>query len=304
MADSTFDLTPVGAFDLDASIVFLNDFVPLREPGRPQTGKALMAAFTVDGEWTPQGVHIRQLDDGTVRCAFSSPASQAAKNQVQRMLSLDIDGRPLEHIAARDPHVADLIQRAPGLRPVLFASPYEAAAWSVLSQRVRMTQAAKTRADLCVELGSPVSIGDTTRYHFPSPEQVMHAGSALPLPETQRDRLTAVARAALDGHLDAVRLRSIEPAQALHELQAIHGIGPFSAELVLIRGAGYPDAFPSQERRLRQVLSDVYHHPMDDQDYFTERAESWSPLRSWVSFLFRTTQSIPQMFDKRKESAA
>ena len=36
--------------------------------------------------------------------------------------------------------------RLPGLRPCGFHSPYEAAAWSVLAQRLRILQAARLRA--------------------------------------------------------------------------------------------------------------------------------------------------------------
>jgi len=44
--------------------------------------------------------------------------------------------------------IADAQARLPGLRPCGFHSPYEAAAWSVLSQRVRIVQAARLRDDL------------------------------------------------------------------------------------------------------------------------------------------------------------
>ena len=41
----------------------------------------------------------------------------------------------------------------PGLRPVLFHSPYEAAAWSIISARRTARQAAEVRRRLSEELG-------------------------------------------------------------------------------------------------------------------------------------------------------
>ncbi|NNG38499.1 DNA-3-methyladenine glycosylase 2 family protein [Flexivirga sp. ID2601S] len=300
-SSTTLEIEPRGPFDLRASAAFLAGFTPLQDTAQqPAAPEELVTAFTVDGEWSPQGVRVLQDPDGTVRCQFASPAGSAARDQVRRMLCLDIDGSALDQVAARDPHVADLMRRAPGLRPVLFASPYEAAAWSVLSQRVRMTQAAAVRARLCAELGDVVDIAGVRRTVFPRPDTLLRSAADLSLPDTARDRLQAVARAALDGQLDAAMLRSLDPQDALRRLLTIHGIGPFSAELTLVRGAGSPDMFPAQERRLRKVLSRVYHHSADDDQYFAEVSRAWSPLRSWVCFLFRTTEAIPLMFSARK----
>jgi hypothetical protein len=41
--------------------------------------------------------------------------------------------------------IAGAQARLPGLRPCGFHSPYEAAAWSVLAQRLRIVQAARLR---------------------------------------------------------------------------------------------------------------------------------------------------------------
>jgi DNA-3-methyladenine glycosylase II len=49
--------------------------------------------------------------------------------------------------------IADAQAQLPGLRPCGFHSPYKAAAWAVLSQRVRITQAAGLRDDLVARHG-------------------------------------------------------------------------------------------------------------------------------------------------------
>jgi DNA-3-methyladenine glycosylase II len=42
----------------------------------------------------------------------------------------------------------------------------------------------------------------------------------------------------MDGRLDGAWLRGLPRVQALKELKQLQGIGGFSAELVLLRGAG------------------------------------------------------------------
>ena len=58
------------------------------------------------------------------------------------------------------------------------------------------------------------------------------------------EHLRAVARATADGWIATPRLRKMAHDEAMSHLQQVPGIGPFSAELILPRGPGDPDAFP------------------------------------------------------------
>ena len=92
----------------------------------------------------------------------------------------------------------------------------------------------------------------------------------------------------MEGQLDGAHLRSLEPTRALDQLQGLPGIGPFGAELILIRGATHPDLFPTHERRLHQEIAHAYKLP--DRSLATLRsvADRWRPYRSWVALLLRT----------------
>jgi DNA-3-methyladenine glycosylase II len=107
--------------------------------------------------------------------------------------------------------------------------------------------------------------------------------------QVKLDRLHAVARAALDGLLDATGLREMPPVDAIERLRSIPGIGPFSAELILVRGAGHPDVFPAAEQRLHRIMRERYGRPNPTARELAETAEAWRPYRSWVSFLFRSS---------------
>jgi len=45
-------------------------------------------------------------------------------------------------------------------------------------------------------------------------------------------------------------LRAVDPDEAVQCVQQVKGIGPFAAELVVVRGANAPDALPRHERQL------------------------------------------------------
>jgi DNA-3-methyladenine glycosylase II len=273
-------LHPRGAFSLAESVAFVESFAPLETAA---AGGRLRLALT-DDDGTPLAFAARQEKDGAVVVEHTGGlAPERVEAHVARVLSLDVDGRPLADIARRDPVVAGLVERFPGRRPVCFGTPFEAAAWAVISQRVRMTQAAALKARLTDALGAPLELGsDAPLRAFPSPARLAELEAFPGLWPTKAARLRALAAAALAGDLDPARLRTMPPDAALRHLASLPGLGPFGAALVLIRGAGHPDVTPTGERRLRAAASDAY-----GRDDLEAIADGWRPLRSWVAFLLR-----------------
>ncbi|MCO5968083.1 DNA-3-methyladenine glycosylase family protein [Actinoallomurus soli] len=283
----TVALAVRGPFDLAASIRFLEGFTPA---GRPDAGRhrgALALAFPAAPSWRPVGVRLRQ-EGSAVRAEIEAHPDDVATaaEHARRILSLDVDGTGFA--ALDDPHVVRLRERFPGLRPVLFHSPYEAACWSVIGHRIRIAQAAGIKQRMAERLGD--AVGGVAS--FPGPERLLAVTDVPGLPPVKIDRLHGIARAALNGDLDAGRLRAMETAQALVELQRIPGIGLFSAELILIRGAGHPDVFPASERRLHDEMAHEYglHGPSPAR--LAAIAEAWRPYRSWVGLLLRARREI------------
>jgi len=101
----------------------------------------------------------------------------AVRAQVERILSLDVDGSGFPAVGERDPVVGEIQRRYPGLRPVGFWSPYEAAAWTIIGHRIRITQAAAIKARMAEELGEPVSFGGRVVHAFPSPQRLAGLGT-------------------------------------------------------------------------------------------------------------------------------
>jgi DNA-3-methyladenine glycosylase II len=79
----------------------------------------------------------------------------------------------------------------------------------------------------------------------------------LDLSARMSEYLRAVAEAALDGLLDGAALRALDPALAVQRVEQVKGLGPFAAELVVVRGANAPDALPRHERRLDAEISEL-----------------------------------------------
>ena len=152
------------------------------------------------------------------------------------MLSLDHSGLSWEEVGARDPVIARLQAAHAGLRPVLFHSPYEAAAWSVLSQRRHRVQATALRRRLSPPHTVTFSSSPTGDLEaFPLPEALLRVESFPSIEPVRMERLHAVARAALDGDLEPSRLLGMTKDEALTDLCRLPGIGPMYAGLILLR---------------------------------------------------------------------
>jgi DNA-3-methyladenine glycosylase II len=151
-----------------------------------------------------------------------------------------------------------------------------------------MPQAAAIKSRMSRELGEPVSIHGHTMQAFPAPSKLLALESYPGLFGAKLTNLQAVARAALDGRLAATNLRSLPDAQALAELQKLPGVGPFSSQLILLRGAGHPDFLTFEEPRFRRAVGHAYGLDHEPTDADLERiSEAWRPYRMWITFLLR-----------------
>jgi DNA-3-methyladenine glycosylase II len=245
---------------------------PAALAGEP-AGPGLRTVFCAEGDWRRAEAEVTQSGD-TAHVALAGDGDlDAAAVQACRFLALDVDGRGWPQVGRRDPVIADAQARLPGLRPCGFHSPYEAAAWSVLAQRLRIVQAARLRAELIARHGQDGA--------FPPPHTL--ARTDLDLPGRKGEYLRAVAEAALDGLLDGAALRAVDPGQAVQRVQQVKGLGPFAAELVVVRGANAPDALPHHERRLDAEIAERYGPGRT----LAEVSEAWRPYRTWAAVHLR-----------------
>jgi DNA-3-methyladenine glycosylase II len=123
---------------------------------------------------------------------------------------------------------------------------------------------------------------------FPGPQVLVGVQEFAGLFGSKVANLRAVADAAVAGDLNSAYLRSLPDAQALASLEALPGIGPFSSQLILLRGAGHPDFLTFEEPLFRQAVTRAYglDHTASDDD-LRRISEAWRPYRSWVTFLLR-----------------
>ena len=275
-----------GPFSLAAAASF--GFGP--STGRPFPDARLMRlAFVTDDLRHHVGAVLTQQSDGSLVADVSGEAGiDGVAAQIRRILSIDTDVAGWLAAGQADPVLGGLQADNQGLRPVLFHSPYEAAAWSVLSQRRQRSQAIALHRRLCEAAGATFELAGQPELAFPLPERLLEVGDFRGIEETRLARLHGVARAALDGQLEAGGLRGLPAAEAMAGLQRIKGLGPVYSMLVYLRSTGVTDGLAVGEPRLAGYLRHYYGLASTPDAADVERiAEPWRPFRTWAGVLFR-----------------
>ncbi len=195
-----------------------------------------------------------------------------AVNRVRRLFDLDADPVSVASVLGDDPVLAPMVARAPGLRVPGTVDPYETAVRAVIGQQVSVAAARTVASRLVTEVGSLVDPFAGVERLFPTPEQVLAAPeSAFGMPASRRETLHRLSAAVVEGEVslelgaDRDRLRS--------ELQAVRGIGPWTADYVAMR-CGDPDGWLATDLGVVTALS---RHGLGP-----SAAESWRPWRAYA----------------------
>ncbi len=250
-------------------------------------------AFCVDGTYEDQvGVEVRQRRSMLELTVHDRPGHladlDAVTRQVARVVSVDHDGGAWQRVCEGDPALRRLFAIAPGFRPAMFYSPYEAAVWSIISARRARPQGIALRGRLSAAHGATFALAGLPTAALPTPTTLLALESLPGLPQDRIPRLHGVAEATVRGRLDVGRLQAMSPEEAKEDLQLLPGIGPFYSALVVVRALGLVDVLSPEESRSRDAIRSLYgldHDPSDAE--VAALAENWRPFRTWATVMIR-----------------
>jgi DNA-3-methyladenine glycosylase II len=262
--------------------------------GFRSNNKILDLAVLIEGSWKSIAVSISQHGKDLIARVHDNPAKATTveiKSQLERMLCLNVDGNYYKEIVSEDAVVAKLYQLQKGVRPILFPSAYEAAARAIIGHQLPVKQAAKIKERISEGHGVQLQIGNRKLFAFPSPQHLENLPYITGLADRKVEQLIVLGEKT-GNWLNSAVLLKMSTADAFAKLQELPGIGPFSAELIMLRGAGDMDAFPEKEMRLQKAMAIAYHLDENpDMKKLLKIADNWRPYRSWVGLLMRNSIS-------------
>jgi len=172
---------------------------------------------------------------------------------------------------------------------VLFTSPYEAACWGVISQRIHTTQAAKAVLEIVRAHGEWVTLAGISVPVFPRPDRLLDVRVVPGLAPIKIARLHAIAKAMDRGMtiLDADSIRALGPEEGPRSLRSLPGIGSFWANAIYLRACGVADVFPDEPISIAALgaLHGLGDRPSSAR--VVALTNHYRPFRMWVAFLLR-----------------
>jgi AraC family transcriptional regulator of adaptative response / DNA-3-methyladenine glycosylase II len=204
---------------------------------------------------------------------------------VRRVFDVGADVAAIGAHLARDPLLAPLVRSRPGLRTPGAWDGFELAVRAILGQQVTIEAASRLAGRLARMCGRAVSArgarDGALTLAFPTPAQVASANlDGLGMPASRRRTIAATARAALaDPHLFE-SLGTVEETVA--RLCAIPGVGDWTAQVIALRAAREPDAFPATDVGLLRGAAGMCGSTPSPAELL-ERAERWRPWRAYAA---------------------
>ncbi len=247
--------------------------------------RGFLAARAIAGvELVAADRYVRSFDGGVVEIRPAEGGVRiddvAAAARVRHVFGLELDLPAISAHLARDPVMAALIARRPGLRPPGGWDGFELAMRAVLGQQITVASARALAGRLALLCGAPIDLRGLTRV-FPTPAQVLAADlAALGMPGSRRATIKAVAEAALG---DAALFAPHDDLDVvLRRLTAIKGVGPWTAQYIALRGLRHADAFPAGDVGLLRTMTRLDGTARDPKALLA-RAERWRPYRAFAA---------------------
>ncbi|MFJ4206383.1 DNA-3-methyladenine glycosylase 2 family protein [Streptomyces sviceus] len=290
---------------------FLSLRLPFRAPLNPDNLFGHLAATAVPGveEWR-DGAYRRTLrlpyghgvvalaprpDHIACRLMLSDLRDlTVAISRCRRLLDLDADPVAIDDQLRTDPLLAPLVDKAPGRRVPRTVDEAEFAVRAVLGQQVSTAAARTHAARLVTAHGEPVDDPEGGLTHlFPTPEALAALDPALlAMPRTRRTTFTTLVNQLADCRLQLGVEHDWSETRA--RLLALPGFGPWTVDVIAMRGLGDPDAFLPTDLGIRRAAQEL--GLPSTPAALTARAAAWRPWRAYAVQYLWATDSHPINF--------
>lgn len=209
----------------------------------------------------------------------------AAIARCRRLLDLDADPEAVVEALEADPSLAAVVAKAPGQRIPRTVDESELALRVVIGQQVSIKAACTHVGRLVAGYGSTLAddAGGLTHV-FPSIGELAGLDPThLAMPNSRKRTVTALVKAIADEEL--ILDPGCDWERARERLLALPGIGPWTTEVIAMRGLGDPDAFPATDLGVRAAAAHL-GLPLDE---LMDHSIRWRPWRAYATQHLWTT---------------
>ena len=256
--------------------------------------KVIKAIPVVDGVSL---VEVSENAEGNLVIRFLAafqPSSEQARDEVHLYVrdwfDLDNDLKPFYEMAEKDLLLQKAIDEFYGLRNVGIPDLFEALAWGILGQQINLTYAYTLKRRLVETFGRSIEWEGRQYWIFPEAKDIANLSveDLAPLKMTIKkcEYLIGVAGLVVEGSLSkSIVMGTGDFKEAEKMLLKIRGIGPWTANYVLMRCLRFPNAFPIADVGLHNAikhLTGVEEKPTKEE--ILKIAAPWKGWESYATF--------------------
>lgn len=207
-------------------------------------------------------------------------------NNIQEWFDLNNDLTPFYEMAKADPLLKMPACKFYGLRVVGIPDLFEALCWGVLGQQINLAFAYALKKQLVEGFGDSIEWNGKKYWVFPPYERIAQLTPAdlanIKMTVKKREYIIGIARSMASGELSKEKLMKMNFKDAEKSLMKIRGIGPWTANYVLMRCLRFQTAFPIDDAGLIhsiKIVRNMNRKPTKD-----EILEISLPWKNWESY--------------------
>jgi len=193
----------------------------------------------------------------------AAPPKESTCNAVVAYLrewfDLDTDLAAFYTMAEQDLLLSRLIVQFYGLRKIGIPNLFEALCWGILGQQINLAFAYTLKKRFVESFGHDIEWNGHNHWVFPTPQVISQLTvddlSRLQISTKKAEYIIGVAGQIAEGKLSKKELLAENNFLAVEKkLVSIRGIGPWTANYVLMRCLRYPSAFPIDDVGLQNAI--------------------------------------------------
>jgi DNA-3-methyladenine glycosylase II len=194
--------------------------------------------------------------------ALSEDTVHQVQLVVNRIFSLNTPLNPFYSHVQKDGVMSQLTQRLVGFKFPVTPTVFEALVDAIVEQQISIKVARNIEERLAVMFGESIRVEGEVFFAFPTAAALVEAGvdkiRQTGLSLRKAEYIYGAAQLVVRGDLDLEKLQECSSEEVVLVLDAIRGVGVWTAELTMLRGMGRFDVLPADDFGLRRVISRYY----------------------------------------------
>lgn len=238
-------------------------------------------------------IAVRQSGPATVAVTALDGALTPAEREelaplLDRMLGLTRDLTPVVEAFGHHEPLARLLTRLAGMKPPRYPELWTTLVGVVPYQQVSLEAGQAISNRMIADIGSCSEYQDHIYYNYPTAEQFLRSSDeqarAWGLSVAKVKTLRKGAEAILSGSIREDDLVGLDDDAAIARLTQLHGIGRWSAQVILLRGLGRLSAFPLGDSGAQRAFRAIFGWDASEVD--ARRTELLAALSDWRGYLY------------------